>query len=218
MEDNARRHGGWPIRLASPGRRIPWPRQRKARPVSRPRRRPRFVLDITLASGAELDERLLEQGLSPDEVVFKYCWPRYAPPAESRVRSFVNSENLGLQFERLVEMHQAVPSGVPMPVAAVWNRESEFVGYLLEYVGGETLATLIGLGFFDEALRQVEAVEKTVVRLAAKSMPHGDLTPSNILAADDGRTLVIDPVANPGPGTHLQDELCLKQLRELIPS
>ena len=175
------------------------------------------MVDIALGSGAELNDRLLEQGLSPDEVIFKYFWPRYAPPADSKIRSFVKSEQLGAQFERLIAMHHEVPSSVPMPVAAVRNVEAEFVGYILEYVGGETLQTLIELGAHAAVRRQLDAAELTVARLHAKSIPHGDLIPSNILAADDGRTLLIDPVANPGPGTKLQDEICLRQMRELVP-
>jgi serine/threonine protein kinase len=215
MSESARKRV-WPGRLAMRGRPLPRLGSRTSRSGSSPRRRPGFVVDITLSSGAELGDRLLEQGLSPSEVVFKYCWPRYAPPADSQIRSLVKSENLLDQFERLMAMHRVVPSGVPMPVGSVRNTDVEFVGYILEYVGGETLQALIGLGALDEARRQLAEVEGTVARLHAKSMPHGDLNPSNILAADDGRTLLIDPAANPGPGAKLQDELCLEEIRELI--
>jgi septin family protein len=37
-----------------------------------------------------------------------------------------------------------------------------------------------------------------------------------VIAADDGRTLLIDPVANPGFGAKLQDELCLEQIKKEI--
>jgi Ser/Thr protein kinase RdoA (MazF antagonist) len=181
-----------------------------------PRRRPRTVVDIALASGDELNDRLLEQGLFPDEVMFKYLWPRYAPPAGSRIRSRVKTEQLGLQFERLIAMHREAPAAVPLPVAAVRNTDGDFVGYVLEYVEGETLQALIELGARDRACAQLDAVERVVARLHAKSLPHGDLTPANILAADDGRTVLIDPVANPGPGTALQDEICLRELRQLL--
>jgi serine/threonine protein kinase len=175
-----------------------------------------FVVEIVLSSGAELHGRLVEQGLAPDEVLFKYFWPRYAPPADSGIGSLVKSEHLGGQFERLIAMHSVVPSAIPMPVATVRNVEGEFVGYLLERVEGETLHTLIANGALDEARHQLAAVERTVGRLHAKSVPHGDLNASNIIVAADGRTLLIDPVANPGPGTKLEDDLCLRQLRELV--
>ena len=68
----------------------------------------------------------------------------------------------------------------------------------------------------DEARRQLALVEATVAKLHAKSLPHGDVTAANVIAADDGRTLLIDPVASPGPGTRLQDELCLAELRDEI--
>lgn len=192
------------------------PRQRQPRDPPAARRKPIYVVDIALASGAELRDRIVEQGLAPDEVIFKYFWPRYAPPADSGIRSFVKSENLGGQFERLIAMHQEAPSAIPMPLATVRNVDGELVGYLLEHVEGETLQTLIDFGALDEARRRLSAVEKTVAGLHAKSMPHGDLNASNIVAADDGRTLLIDPVANPGPGTKLEDEICLRQLRELV--
>jgi len=175
---------------------------------------PAFVVDIALGSGAELNDRLREQGLTGEEVIFKYFWPRYAPPADSRIRSFVKSENLSWQFERLVGMHREVPSGVPRPLAAVRNADGAFVGYVLEWIEGETLQRLIDVGALDAVRRGLDAVEATIARLHAKSMPHGDLAASNILAADDGRTLLIDPVASPGPGTKLQDEICMRQLRE----
>jgi serine/threonine protein kinase len=196
--------------LASLARRLGRPKP----PVSRAT--PFLLVDIELTSGAELEERLLQQGLSPGEVVFKYCWPRYAPPAASGIRSLAKFENLGRQFERLIAMHREAPSGIPMPVATVRSTEGEFVGYIFEYVVGETLRELLDVGAFDEAGRRLDAVERTLVRLHARSLPHGDINPSNIIAADDGRTLLIDPVANPGPGTTLQDELCLRELRELI--
>jgi aminoglycoside phosphotransferase (APT) family kinase protein len=197
-------------------RSVPRPRRRKPRDTSVERRTPVFVVDIALASGAELRDRLLEQGLAPDEVIFKYFWPRYAPPADSGIHSFVKSENLGGQFERLIAMHQEAPSAIPMPLATVRNVDAELVGYLLERIEGETLQALIDLGNLDEARRRLSAVEKTVAALHAKSIPHGDLNASNIIAADDGRTLLVDPVANPGPGTKLEDEICLRQLRELV--
>jgi aminoglycoside phosphotransferase (APT) family kinase protein len=191
------------LRLRAPG------------PAPSPRRRPVFVVEIVVASGAELHDRLVAQGLAPDEVIFKYYWPRYAPPADSGIGSLVKSEHLGQQFERLIAMHSVVPSAIPMPVATVQNVEGEFVGYLLERVDGETLHTLLASGALDEARHQLEAVERVIGRLHAKSMPHGDLNASNIIVAADGRTLLIDPVAHPGPGTRLEDDLCLRQLREL---
>lgn len=206
----------WLSGLAQRGLVVPRPRQRKARAASVDVRTPMFVVDIALSSGADLHDRLVEQGLAPDEVIFKYVWPRYEPPADSGIRSLMKSENLGRQFERLVAMHLEVPSGAPMPLATVRNVEGAFVGYLLERVEGETLQSLIDFGALAEARRQLDAVERTVGTLHARSMPHGDLNASNIIAADDGRTLLIDPVAYPGPGTKLEDEICLRRLRELI--
>jgi len=208
--ENSGRKRAWLTGLS-----VPRPRQRKPREAPVGRRRPVYVVDIALANGAELRERLLEQGLAPDEVIFKYFWPRYEPPADSGIRSFVKSENLGLQFERLIAMHQEAPSAVPMPLATVRNVDGELVGYILERVEGETLQALIDFGALDEARRRLDAVQRTVAALHAKSLPHGDLNASNIVAADDGRTLLIDPVGNPGPGTKLEDELCLRKLREL---
>jgi serine/threonine protein kinase len=176
------------------------------------------VVDVALDSGLELSDRLREQGLAVDEVIFKCFWPRYVPPATSGIRSLVRSENLGLQFDRLVAMHRQVPSCAPAPLATVRNVDGALVGYLVEYVSGETLLTLIQLGARDEARRQLRAVEGAVARLHAKSFAHGDLTPANIIAADDGRTVLIDPVANPGPGTMLQDEICLREIWALIDS
>jgi serine/threonine protein kinase len=191
-------------------------RLRRPKPAPAEPRKPFHVVDIALSSGAELEVRLHAQGLSASEIVFKYCWPRYAPPAASGIRSLAKFENLGKQFERLIAMHRVAPSGIPMPVATVTSTEGEFVGYVFEYVGGETLRDLIELGALDEARRQLDAVERTVARLHAKSLPHGDINPSNILVADDGRTLLIDPVAYAGPGTTLQDEICLKEIGEQI--
>jgi hypothetical protein len=214
MEDSVRKRA-WPAGLGRPARLVPWPRRPKPGAASRGRRRPVFVVDISLASGAELKDRLREQGLSPDEVVFKYHWPRYAPPPDDGILSLVKSENLGWQFERLIAMHRVVPSAVPMPLAMVRNVEGELVGYILERVEGETLQFLIDLGALDEARLQLDAVEKTVATLHAEAVPHGDLNASNIIAADDGRTILVDPVANPGPGTTLEDQICLRRLREL---
>jgi hypothetical protein len=180
------------------------------------RRRARLVVDIELAGGAELGDRLREQGLAPDEVLFKYFWGRYAPPPDSGIQSLLKSENLGGQFERLVAMHGVVPSGIPLPVGLVRNTDGELVGYLLERVEGATLQSLLDLGAFEEARRQLAVVERTVAKLHAKSIAHGDLNAHNVIASDDGRTLLIDPVAHPGKGTMLQDQLSLQELRELI--
>lgn len=215
MEQSGRKRG-WGFGLASRVRSIPVPRQRTARSEPAPRR-PIFVVDdIAVENGDELGERLREQGISPDEVVFKYVRPRYAPAADSDIRALVKSENLILQFERLLAMHRIVPSAIPLPVGLVRSADTEFVGYLLERVEGETLGALLEAGALPEARRRLQAVERTVAKLHARSLAHGDLNAANIIAADDGRTVLIDPVANPGPGTMLQDELSLRELRELV--
>jgi hypothetical protein len=180
-----------------------------------PASRPRFVVDVELADGSELVSRLRAQGVAPDEVVFKYFWPRFAPPADAGILSLYKAENLGGQFERLIAMHAVVPSGIPLPVGMVRNLEGEQVGYVLERVEGDTLQALLELGMHAEAKRTVAVVERTVAKLHAKSIPHGDLNAYNVIASYDGRTLLIDPVANPGPATMLQDELSLEELRKL---
>jgi serine/threonine protein kinase len=185
-------------------------------PLSQTRRRPIFLIDIIATDGAQLKSRLFEQGVFPDEVIFKYCWPRYAPPLETGIRSLVKSENLGAQFERLIAMHRTAPSSFPMPVGTVRSPEGEFAGYILEYVRGETLQTLISMGYEEEARRQLELVIAVIARLHRKAMPHGDINVSNVIVADDGRTVLIDPVANPSSGTKLQDEICLGQIGRQI--
>jgi len=178
--------------------------------------KPIFLVEIVVSSGAEIGQRLGEQGLAPDEVVLKYCWPRFAPPADSGIRQIGKLENLGLQFERLIAMHRSVPSSIPMPVGEVRSPERELVGYVLEYVSGDTLETLISLGHLEEAERQLGLVEETVAKLHAASLAHGDVNPSNVIAADDGRTLLIDPVPVAGPGAKLQDELSIAEIRRRI--
>jgi hypothetical protein len=180
--------------------------------------KPIFYRDIVIPSGEELRDALLEQGLSPDEVILKYCWPSYAPPESAGIRALANYESLGLQFERLVAMHRVTPAHIPLPLAKVTSEQGEFAGYLLEYVSGDTLGDLIASGMIDEARRRLALVEATVAKLHAKSLPHGDVTAANVIAADDGRTLLIDPVASPGPGTRLQDALCLAELRASLGS
>lgn len=184
--------------------------------VARSKRAPIFYSDIVITDGSELKDELLRQGLSPDEVILKHCWPRYAPPAEAGIRSIAKSENLLLQFDRLVAMHRVTPSSVPMPAAVVKSSEGEFAGYILEHVEGDTLQSLISSGQTGEARRQLGLVEKALEKLHAKSLPHGDVNASNIIVADDGRTLLIDPVASPGPGAKLQDAICLEQIRRQI--
>jgi len=181
------------------------------------RARPRFVVDVEIADGADLVERLREQGLAPDEVVFKYFWPRFAPAPEAGIQALLKTESLSRQFERLIEMHRVIPSGIPLPVGMVRNTDGETVGYLLERVDGVTLRELIELEALEEARRRLDVVERNVAKLHAKQIAHGDLNASNIIASDDGRTLLIDTVATPGPGTMLQDELSLAELRASIP-
>jgi serine/threonine protein kinase len=178
--------------------------------------KPAFLTEIVVSSGSEIPERLAEQGLAPDEIVLKYCWPSYAPPLDSGIRLIGKLENLGQQFDRLLAMHRAVPSSIPMPVGVVRSSEGRFVGYVLEYARGETLETLISLGLAMEAARRLDLVEETLRKLHAKSIAHGDVNPMNVIAADDGRTLLIDPVPVPGPGTRLQDELCVTWIRRRI--
>jgi aminoglycoside phosphotransferase (APT) family kinase protein len=191
------------------------PRRKKRRQFAP--RRPRYVVDIELDDGAQLVDRLRQQGLAPDEVVFKYLWPRYAPPPASGIQSLLKSENLAWQFERLVAMHRVVPSAIPLPVGLVRNASGGLVGYVLERIEGVTLQELLDVGAFVEARRQLAAIERTIAKLHAKSIAHGDLNTYNVIASDDGRTILIDPVASPGSGTMLQDELLLRRLRELIP-
>jgi hypothetical protein len=184
--------------------------------VSKPRR-PRFLIELTVSDGSALKDRLLAEGLDPGEVMMKYWWywwPRYAPPRDSGIRSKGKSESLSAQFERLIAMHREAPSRLPMPVASVRSPEGEFAGYILEYVEGLTLRALIADGMLTEARRQVEMVEQTMRKLHAKGLPHGDLNPSNIIAADDGRTVLIDPVSHTGPGTALQDTISIAELRQ----
>jgi hypothetical protein len=183
-----------------------------------PARRPIFYADIVVSNGAELRQALIEQGFSPADYLLKYGWPRFAPTAGSGIRSLLKSEQLGLQFERLMAMHRVVPAHIPMPAARVSSPEGEFVGYFLEFVSGETLSSLVSFGMIDEARRQLALVEATLGKLHAKSLPHGDVNGANVIAADDGRTLLIDPAPNPGSGAKLQDELCLEQLRNEIES
>ena len=174
------------------------------------------VVEIVVAGGAELKPRLLEQGLDCDEIVFKYHWPRYGPPEDSGIRSLVKSEHLRPQFERIDEMHGIVPSSIPLPVAPVRNPEDEFVGYILEYVEGVTLQALVQEGMLAEAGRQLDRVALAVEKLHAKSVVHGDLNPANVIAADDGRTVLLDPLPFPKPQMKLQDELLLEDLREKV--
>lgn len=178
--------------------------------------RPCFTIELMISDGSELRERLLKEGLDPGEVMMKYWWPRYAPPRGSGIRAKGKSESLSAQFERLIAMHREAPSRLPMPVASVKSPDGEFAGYILEYVEGLTLRSLIEDGMLAEARRQVDMVEETVRRLHAKGLPHGDLNPSNIIAADDGRTVLIDPVAHTTSGTRLQDELSIAELRHQL--
>jgi serine/threonine protein kinase len=180
------------------------------------RRRSIFETEIVIADGAELKEQLLAQGLDTDEIVFKYFWPRYAPPPTAGIRSLLNSEQLRAQFDRLVALHGIVQSSVPMPLAAVLNNDREFVGYVLEYVEGVTLQELIADGMLDEARRRLAGVEETVAKLHAKGAFHGDINATNVIAADDGRTLLLDPTPFPREQTKLQDELCLAELRRRV--
>jgi RIO-like serine/threonine protein kinase len=124
----------------------------------------------------------------------------------------VKSEHLRPQFERIVEMHGIVPSSIPLPVAPVRNPEGEFVGYILEYVEGVTLHALVQQGMLAEAERQLDRVALAVEKLHAKSVVHGDLNPANVIAADDGRTVLLDPLPFPKPQMRLQDELCLAEI------
>jgi serine/threonine protein kinase len=178
--------------------------------------KPSFLVEIVVSSGPEIEQRLAEQGLAPEEIVLKYCWPRYAPPAGSGIRLIGKLENLAQQFDRLIEMHRVVQSAIPMPVGVVKSSEGEFVGYVLEYAEGDTLETLLGLGLVEEAERRLAIVEETLEKLHAKSIAHGDVNPSNVIAADDGRTLLIDPIPVPGSGARLQDELCVAEIRGRI--
>ena len=180
------------------------------------RRRSIHVVEIVVSDGAELKPRLLEQGLDCEEIVFKYHWPRYAPPGGAGIRALVKSEHLRPQFERIVEMHGIVPSSIPMPVAPVRNPEGEFVGYILEYVEGVTLHALLQEGMLAEARRQLDRVALAVEKLHAKSVMHGDLNLANVIAADDGRTVLLDPLPFPKPQMRLQDELCLAAIARLI--
>lgn len=193
------------------------PRFRRAASSKPPEpRKAIFVSDIVIADGGELRGKLLEQGLDRDEIVFKFLWPRYAPPASAGIRSILKSDHLAQQFDRLVEMHRVARASVPMPLAAVGNTDGDFIGYILEYVEGLTLAEIIQAGALDEAQRQLERVCQAVRKLHAKSAFHGDINAANIIAADDGRTLLIDPVAYARPQMKLQDELCLEELRRQI--
>jgi serine/threonine protein kinase len=169
-----------------------------------------------ISDGAELPARLLAQGLDTDEILFKYFWPRYAPPPAAGIRSIVKSEHLRPQFDRLVAMHRIVQSSIPMPLGAVLNPDGDFVGYILEWVSGITLHELLEAGMLEEARRQLDQVEAAVARLHAKSVSHGDINGSNVIAADDGRTLLIDPIPFPNQGSRLQDDLCLEELRRRL--
>jgi hypothetical protein len=190
--------------------------RRRARTSPPPRKKSIFETEIVIADGAELKEQLLGQGLDTDEIVFKYFWPRYAPPPGAGIRSLLKSEQLRAQFDRLVALHAIVQSSVPMPLAAVLNTDREFVGYVLEYVEGVTLQELIADGMFDEARRRLGSVEETVTKLHSKGAAHGDINASNVIAADDGRTLLLDPIPFPKEQTTLQDELCLVELRRQV--
>ena len=170
------------------------------------------VVEIVIADGSELRRRLVEQGLDPGEIIFKYHWPRYAPPVGVGIRSLVKSEHLRPQFERIVEMHAIVPSSIPLPVAPVRNPDREFVGYILEYVEGVTFAELLRMGMLDEAGRQLDRVREVVSKLHARDVVHGDLNPGNVIVADDGRTVLLDPAPFAKPGLALQDELCLEEM------
>jgi len=181
-------------------------------------RRSIHVTEIVIADGAELATRLRAEGLDTDEIVFKYHWPRYAPPPGAGIRSIVKSDQLRAQFDRLVAMHAIVQASIPLPVAPVLSPEREFVGYVLEYVEGVTLRELISDGMLDEARRRFEVVRQTVGKLHARSVAHGDINTSNVIAADDGRTVLVDPVPFPKRATFLQDELCLAGIeRKLAP-
>ncbi len=186
--------------------------RRSSTPSPPDRVRSIHVVEIVIADGSDLERRLVEQGLDPGEIIFKYHWPRYAPPAGAGIRSLVKSEHLRPQFGRIVEMHSILPSSIPLPVAPVRNPDREFVGYILEYVEGVTFAELLRMGMLDEAGRQLDRVHEVVAKLHARDVVHGDLNPGNVVAADDGRTVLLDPAPFSRPRLALQDELCLEEM------
>jgi hypothetical protein len=103
--------------------------------------------------------------------MFKCGWPRFAPPVEIGVGWLQSSEGLVLQFERLVAMHDCVPSAIPLPIGVVRSRDVGFVGYVVERVHGQTLGQLVDDGFLDEARRCLGRVEAVVARLQARCCP-----------------------------------------------
>ena len=92
-------------------------------------------------------------------------------------------------------MHAIVPSSIPLPVAQVRNPDREFVGYILEYVAGRDVQRAAP----DGDARRGEAAARPRARSGgegstAKNVVHGDLNPWNVVVADDGRTVLLDPV------------------------
>src|SRR5258708_12347253 len=130
------------------------------------------------------------------------------------MRSIAKSENLVAQFERLIAMHRDAPSSFPMPLGTVKSPEGEFAGYIIEFVSGDTLGTLLARGAVAEARKQLASVEVVIAKLHAKNMPHGDINPSNIIPADDGRTLLINPVPCPTPGPQPQHPPSLSEFNQ----
>jgi RIO-like serine/threonine protein kinase len=55
-------------------------------------------------------------------------------------------------------------------------------------------------------------VRDVVARLHGKNVVHGDLNPWNVVVADDGRTVLLDPVPFAKTELALQDELCLDEM------
>ena len=55
-----------------------------------------------------------------------------------------------------------------------------------------------------------------MAKLHAKGASHGDVNASNVIAADDGRTLLLDPIPFPKEQTKLQDEASSRGLRRQV--
>ena len=168
---------------------------------------------IVARRGDSLMRELQRREIDPQNVFFKYRrgYYRLAIPfrdlhggtriVTSPFQKFnEHPDSVLLEYAMLCGIHKVVPENVATPLALVKDRNGYVVGYVLRYVEGspgafEPLPKEIG-NIPQEKFEVIRKLMPVIYEMQAHSVGHNDLDDRNknvIIAAQDGRVVLIDP-------------------------
>jgi len=157
-------------------------------------------------------------GIHDKEVFFKYrrgkeIFARQIKKNRHR-RTRFTPDLIETEYDMLRALYRAAPENVAAPICLVRDRDGEVIGYLVEYINGDRLSSLMLESSsrclpMDERVEMMKEVVGIMNRLHEAGVGHGDLYYRNMLRdRKDRRVKLVDPITHPdGLGAAIKEAI-----------